>query len=85
MLFVISLVPATIWVVLGYFILFSSTKTQGAVQKFGQVLAVWVFLAAALFPVMGAYATFTGFSPIQAMRSMHSGQAPGLRPPVQKF
>jgi hypothetical protein len=66
--------------VLGHFILFSSTKSQGAMQRFGQMLAVWVFLLAALFPVMGAYATFTGFSPANAMRSMHSQQAPGLGP-----
>ena len=62
MWFFASLIPATIWVVLGYFILFSSTKTQGQVQRFGQILAVWVFVIAALLPVMGAYATFTGFS-----------------------
>jgi hypothetical protein len=31
MYFFISLIPGTIWVVVGYFVLFSSTKTQGAV------------------------------------------------------
>lgn len=62
MWFFASLIPATIWVVLGYFILFSSTKSEGAVQRFGQILAVWVFIIAALLPVMGAYATFSGFS-----------------------
>jgi hypothetical protein len=62
MWFLISLIPATIWVVLGYFILFSSTKSDGAVQKFGQILAAWVFIIGVLLPVMGAYATFTGFS-----------------------
>lgn len=40
MCFFFSLSPATIWVVLGYFVLFSSYKTQGAIQTFGQVLAV---------------------------------------------
>jgi hypothetical protein len=39
MWFFASLIPATIWVVLGYFILFSSTKSEGALQKFGQILA----------------------------------------------
>jgi hypothetical protein len=74
MCFFFSLIPATIWVVLGYFILFSSTKTQGAVQKFGQILAIWVFILAAFFPVMGAYVTFAGLCPMEAMiRSMHSG------------
>jgi len=42
MCFFFSFLPATIWVVVGYFILFSSTKTQGGVQMFGRVLAIWV-------------------------------------------
>ena len=78
MCFFISLIPATIWVVLGYFILFSSTKSQGAVQVFGRILAVWVFIVAAFFPVMGAYVTLAGLCPsIETMiRSMHSGVRP---------
>jgi len=67
MCFFFSFLPATIWVVVGYFILFSSTKTQGGVQMFGRVLAIWVFVIAALFPVMGAYVTFAGLCPIEAM------------------
>jgi hypothetical protein len=73
MCFFFSLIPATIWVVLGYFVLFSSTRTQGAVQMFGQILAVWLFILAAVFPVMGAYVTFAGLCPIEAMmQSMRS-------------
>jgi hypothetical protein len=53
MWFFVSLIPATIWIVIGYFILFSSTKSEGAVQKFGQILAAWVFIIAALLPLMG--------------------------------
>ncbi len=67
MCFFFSFLPATIWVVVGYFILFSSTKTQGGVQMFGRVLAIWVFVIAAFFPVMGAYVTFAGLCPIEAM------------------
>lgn len=48
MYFFLSLIPATLAVVLGYFILFSSTKTQGVVKTFGRILAVWVLAAAAL-------------------------------------
>jgi hypothetical protein len=77
MCFFFSLIPATIWVVLGYFILFSSTKTQGGVQMFGQILAFWVFIIAAVFPIIGAYVTFAGLCPtIETMiKSMHSGIA----------
>jgi hypothetical protein len=67
MCFLFSFIPATLCVVLGYFILFSSTKAQGAVQMFGQILAFWVFILAAFFPVMGTYVTFAGLCPISGV------------------
>ena len=77
MCFFFSLIPATICAVLGYFVLFSSTKTQGAVQVFGRILAVWVFILAAFFPVMGAYVTVAGVCPTGGlMQSMHSEVSP---------
>jgi len=76
MWFFASLIPATIWVVLGYFILFSSNKSEGAVQKFGQILAAWVFLIAVLLPLMGAYATLSGFSLEAMMSPMHERMHP---------
>ena len=80
MFFFFSLIPATFLVVLGYFVLFSSTKTEGAVKTFGQVLAVWVFILAAVFPAAGAYATYAGLPSIGAMmRSMHPEEAPRVR------
>ena len=63
MCFFFSLIPATIWVVLGYFVLFSSHKAQGGIRKFGEVLAVWVFVIAAFFPLAGAYVTLAGLCP----------------------
>jgi hypothetical protein len=74
MYFLFSLIPSTLVIVLGYFILFSSTKTQGAVKTFGQILAALVLLFAAVLPLAGAYATYAGLpSPAAMMRSMHSG------------
>jgi hypothetical protein len=73
MYFFFSLIPATLLVVLGYFVLFSSTKTQGAVRTFGQLLATWIFILAVVLPLAGAYATYAGLSPMGSMRSMHSG------------
>lgn len=61
-----SFIPATLWVVLGYFVLFSANKTEGGVQLFGRILAVWIFIIAAFFLVGGAYLGFTGFT-------MHGG------------
>lgn len=80
MYFFFSLIPATLLVVLGYFVLFSSAKTQGALKTFGQILAVWVFILAVVFPAAGAYATYAGFPSIDAMmRSMHPEEIPRVR------
>ena len=74
MCFFFSFIPATIWVVVGYFVLFSSTKTQGSMQTFGRILAIWVFVIAAFFPLMGAYVTLSGFCPIEtAIQQMKPG------------
>jgi hypothetical protein len=80
MYFFFSLIPASLAVVLGYFILFSSTKTQGAVKTLGRILAIWVFVLAALLPAAGGFVTYADLSPIgSVMRSMHSG-GPGSQP-----
>jgi hypothetical protein len=76
MYFFISLIPATIWAVLGYFVLFSSTKTQGAVQRFGYYLAIWIFIIAAFSMVAGAYLTFEAPAIETVMKSMHQGVRP---------
>lgn len=72
--FFFSLIPATLGVVLGYFVLYVSTQSQGGMKLFGQLLAVWILALAALAPLAGAYATYSGFSPFETMRSMHSGE-----------
>ena len=74
MCFFFSLIPATVWVIIGFFVLFASTKAEGGLRKFGQVLAIWAFVIAALFPLGGAFVTLAGLCPIDAlMESMHSG------------
>ena len=75
MFFFLSLIPATLLIVLGYFVLFSSTKTQGGVRTFGQILATWIFILAVVLPLAGAYATYAGLSPVGSMRSMHPGNS----------
>jgi Mn2+/Fe2+ NRAMP family transporter len=67
MCFGFSFIPATFLVVIGYFVLFSSTKTEGGVRKFGKVLAIWIFVIASFFPVMGAYVTITDQCPMERM------------------
>ena len=73
MCFFFSLIPATIWAVIGFFVMLASTKVEGGLRKFGQVLAIWVFVIAALIPLGGAFVTLAGLCPINAMvEAMHS-------------
>ena len=68
MLFFISLIPATIAVVIGYFVLFSATRAAGSIRRFGQVLAAWMFLLAGVVVLGGLVAPMTGFrSPVMDM------------------
>jgi len=77
MCFFFSLLPATIWLVIGYFILFASTKTEGAMKTFGQGLAIWTFVIAAFIPIGGAYVTVAGLCPIEAlMETLHGSGSP---------
>ena len=53
-------------------------KSEGGVKTFGRILAVWIFILAALLPLAGGYATYVGFS-----RRVHAADALGreaLRP-----
>ncbi len=67
MCFFISFLPATFWAVIGYFVLFSSTRAEGRVQTLGRWLAIWIFFIAVLIPLAAAYITLAGFCPVSAM------------------
>jgi hypothetical protein len=69
MCFFFSLIPATFWLVIAYVVLFLSSRADGQVEKFGRVLAIWVTVIAALFPIMGLVATFTDLCPITEIMS----------------
>ena len=76
MCFLLSLLPATAWVVIGYFVLFSSSKAVGeGIRTFGRILAIWTFVIAAFFVIGGAYVTLAGLCP--DMTKMHSSMMPG--------
>ena len=72
MCFFFSLIPATIFTVIGYFVLFSSTKTEGNVKLFGQILAVWIFIVATFPIMMGLYVTLSGLCPIEEVFKLMS-------------
>lgn len=67
MCFFFSFLPATFWLVLGYFILFSATKTDGKMRTFGRILAVWIFVIAAFIPLTAAYLTLNELCPLSAI------------------
>ena len=77
MCFIFSLIPATFVVMLGYFVLFSSTKTEGRIREFGKVLAIWIFVIASFFPVMGVFVTISGQCPMGEMMMKHNGDVIG--------
>ena len=61
MCFFISFLPATFWAVVGYFIIFSSTKAEGRVKTLGQALAIWAFIISGFILLGGAYVTMAGW------------------------
>lgn len=67
MCFFFSLIPATILVVIGYFVLFSSGKAEGGVRRFGRILAIWIFAVAMIPPLAGAYVSVTGLCPVTTL------------------
>ncbi len=70
MCFFVSFIPATFWLVVGYFVLFSSTRAEGGIKTFGRVLAIWIFVIAAFMPIAGAYITLANLCPIEAMMEL---------------
>jgi uncharacterized membrane protein (DUF485 family) len=66
MCFLISFLPATFWTIIGYFILFTSTRAEGTIRTFGQLLAIWVFVIVGFILLAGAYISFSGLCSIDA-------------------
>ena len=65
MCFFFSFIPATVFITIGYFVLFSSQKAEGRIQKFGKFLAIWIFFIALFFPICGAYVTINDLCPFE--------------------
>lgn len=54
---------ATLAVLAGYFVLVVAGKAEGGLQKFGKVLAIWLFVLAALPVLAGGYMAVSGHGP----------------------
>ena len=62
-----SFLPTTAFLALGYLVLVNSNKAEAAAHTLGRVLAIWIFVVALLFPLCGAYVTFSGICPLEQM------------------
>jgi len=67
MCFLFSFFPATIWSIIGYFVLFSSSKVEGRIKTLGLALAVWAFVIAGFILLAGAYVTTTGMCTMEVV------------------
>jgi len=87
MSFLFSLLPATFFVVIGYFVIYSSAKSEGGVKRFGQVPGAWLLflggvtvLAGALGPMFGLQGPMGGMSEhMSRMETMEEEQLAILR------
>jgi hypothetical protein len=53
MIYFLALIPATMLTVAGYFVLYLSNRSEGALRSFGKYLGFWAFALAALV-ILGA-------------------------------
>lgn len=53
MIYLLALLPATALTIAGYFLLYLSTRSEGAMRSFGKYLGFWAFTLAALI-ILGA-------------------------------
>ncbi|MCW8328710.1 hypothetical protein MD588_07800 [Photobacterium sp. SDRW27] len=67
MCFFFSLIPATFWLVIGYVVLFMSSKANGRLQLVGRILATWVFMIAGVVLLVGFVVTVSGLCPFSDM------------------
>lgn len=66
MCFYFSFLPATFWLVIGYFVLFSASRAEGWIENFGRALATWIFVISGMILLAGAYFTLSGMCSIEA-------------------
>lgn len=67
MCFFISLLPATFWAIVGYFVLFSTTRAEGPLQAFGRFLGVWALVISGFILLAGGYVSMTGLCSMDMM------------------
>lgn len=75
MCFFFSLMPATICLTIGYFVLFAASKADDGIRTFGRAVAIWLFVIAVFIPIAGAYVTLADLCPMEDMlRALHTAR-----------
>jgi len=73
MIYFLALIPATVLTIAGYFVLFLSARSEGALRTFGRYLGFWAFTLAGLVILGAIFAAAHGRCrcPILGMHQMH--------------
>ncbi len=73
MIYFLALLPATALTIAGYFVLYLSARSEGALRTFGRYLGFWAFTLAGLVILGSIFAAAHGHRhcPFFAMHGMH--------------
>jgi hypothetical protein len=73
MIYFLALLPATALTIAGYFALFLSARSEGALRTFGKYLGFWAFTLAGLLILGAVFAAAHGghHCPVFGMHGMH--------------
>ena len=91
MIYFLALLPATALTIAGYFVLFLSARSEGALRTFGKYLGFWAFTLAGLLILGGIFAAAHGghHCPVFEMHGMHERMhgpwPPGKERPAASF
>ena len=85
MIYFLALLPATALTIAGYFVLFLSARSEGALRTFGKYLGFWAFTLAGLLILGAIFAAAHGghHCPVFGMHGMHE-RMHGRWPPVEE-
>ena len=85
MIYFLALLPATALTIAGYFVLYLSARSEGALRAFGRYLGFWAFTLAGLVILGSIFAAAHGHRhcPFFAMHGMHE-RMHGAWPPEER-
>jgi hypothetical protein len=83
MIYFLALLPATALTIAGYFVLYLSGRSEGALRTFGKYLGFWAFTLAGLLILGAVFAAAHGghHCPVFGMHGMHERPAVDPTPP----